>query len=236
MPEYSPILSLATAAFELGAAAWVWRAPGRREVQRLVAALLVLLAGYQLIEVAVCGSDNAPIWARLAFADVVWLPPLGWLLVWRLSRRRPLWRRAGQVALVLAGGLTVWVMLDPLFVTGSVCKAVIAIYTNPTNALEAYGAFYHIGLWGMIFGGLRVALTARDERDRQHAGDVVTGTVAFVVLALTTEIVFPGAKGATPSIMCHYAIALAVCFVRLARREARATASEAAAGPVITAV
>ena len=224
MPTYSPVLSLVTAAFELGAAVWVWRAGGRRSIQRLLVALLVLLAGYQLIEVLVCHSDNDPFWARAAFADVVWLPPLGCLLLLRLANPAGRgWRRAVQVQLALAAVLTVWVFADPLFVTGTVCKAVIALYTHPTNALEVYGAYYHIGLWAMLVGGLRVALGAADPVDRQHAGDVVLGTGAFVVLALTTEVVFPGARGATPSVMCHYALLLALAFVRLAHREARAT-------------
>lgn len=229
MPEYSPVLSIVTAVFELALAAWCFRARGRREIQYLVAVILVLLAGYQLIEVLVCGDPAEPAWARAAFADVVWLPPLGALLLLRLARpTRRVWRHLVTLSLALAGFFTVWVFADPMFVTGSVCRAVIAFYTHPTNALELYAAYYHVGLWVMMFGGIRVAMVAASPIDRAHAADVAMGTVAFVVLALTTEVVVPGTRNATPSIMCHYAIALALFFVRLARREARAVASSAA--------
>jgi len=230
MPDYSPVLSIATAAVELTIAGYCLVARGRREIQRLVALLLVLLAGYQIIEALVCAAPDDSLWARAAFADVVWLPPLGLLLLERLAApTRRVWRALVRLSLVGAAFFTVWVFADPLFVTGTVCKAVIAFYTHPTNALEAYGAFYHLGLWGMMFGGVRVALVAATPRDRAHAGDVAMGTIAFVVLALTTEVVFPGTRNATPSIMCHYAILLALFFVRLTLREARSDAPLAAA-------
>jgi len=223
MPPYSPVLSIVTAVLELALAVSCLRAPGRREIQRLVALILVLLAGYQIIEVLVCGDPSEPLWARAAFADVVWLPPLGALLLWRLARpTRRIWRALVLLSLALAAFFTVWVFADPRFVTGSVCSAVIAFYTHPSNALELYGAYYHVGLWAMMFGGIRLALVAASPLDRAHAADVAMGTVAFVVLALTTEVVFPGTRNGTPSIMCHYAIALALFFARLTRREARA--------------
>lgn len=224
MPEYSPVLSIVTAAFELAAFVWCLRAGGRREVQRLVALLLLLLAGYQLIEVAVCHAPHQVWWARLAFFDVVWLPPLGLALLHRLARpTRAPWGWLVRGSFALAGFLAVWVLVDPAFVTGTVCKAVIAFYTHPTSALEAYGAFYHLGLWSMIGGGIHLARAAGNEVDRAHAADLAMGTVAFVVLALTTEAVFPGAREATPSLMCHYALVLAVFLVRICRREARAS-------------
>lgn len=223
MPDYSPLLSLLTAAFELAAFVWCLRARGRRPILRNVALTLLLLAGYQLIEVAVCHAPHEPFWARLAFADVVWLPPLGLVLLHRLAApTRALWGWLVRLSLALAAFLSVWVFADPRFVTGTVCKAVIAIYTHPTNALEAYGAFYHIGLWSMIIGGIQLARAAATPTDRAHAADLAMGTVAFVVLALTTATVFPGTREATPSVMCHYALVLAVFLVRIARREHRA--------------
>ncbi len=229
MPEYSPILSILTAAFELGAAAWVLRARGRPEILRPVAAILFFLAGYQLVEVFVCRAPEDTFWARLAFADVVWLPPLGCLLIARLGAPvRRVWRVAVVAMYAIAAFWTVWVFVDPSFVTGTVCQAVIAMYIHPTHALEFYGAFYHLGLWAMIVGGMRVMLRAEASIDRHHAGDAVLGTVAFIVLALMTEIVFPGARNATPSVMCHYGLMLALTLTRLAMREHRAAGAATA--------
>ncbi|TNF34771.1 MAG: hypothetical protein EP329_06905 [Deltaproteobacteria bacterium] len=224
MNGYSPTLSVATAAFELAAAAWTLRGPGRREILRPVAAILVFLAGYQLIEVFVCSQPDQILWARAAFADVVWLPPLGWLLLLRLARpERRLWGYLTAGAFAIAGFFTVWVFADPQFVTGSVCQAVFATYTHPTYMLEAYGAFYHLGLWGMIGGGIAALSVLQGARERAHVADFLYGTVAFVVLALTTEVVYAPARDATPSIMCHYALFLALFLTRLSWREQRLT-------------
>ncbi len=79
---YSPVLAMVTAAFEIAAAVWVLRGPGRRAILRTTAAILVFLAGYQIVEVAICSA--APGYGflpRLAFMVVSWLPPLGILLV-----------------------------------------------------------------------------------------------------------------------------------------------------------
>lgn len=229
VPDYSPILSIFTAAFELAACAWCMRAGGRRPILNNVALTLLLLAGYQLIEVAVCHAPHDPFWARLAFADVVWLPPLGLVLLHRLAvPTRAVWGWLVRLSLAGAAFLSVWVFADPRFVTGTVCKTVIAIYLHPTNALEAYGAFYHLGLWSMIIAGIQLARTATSAVDRAHAADFAMGTVAFVVLALTTATVFPDSREATPSVMCHYAIVLAVFMVRIARREHRSGTNVAA--------
>ncbi|PKN54291.1 MAG: hypothetical protein CVU56_27360 [Deltaproteobacteria bacterium HGW-Deltaproteobacteria-14] len=222
MSTYSPALSIATAAFELGAAAWALRGPGRPEVLRPLALLLVLLAGYQVAEVFVCAAPHDVFWARVAFADVVWLPPVGWLLLLRLARpERRRWGHLTAGAFAIAGFFTVWVFADPRFVTGSVCQAVFASYTHPTLALEAYGAFYHLGLWGMIGGGIAALVHLDGPRERAHVADFLAGTVTFVVLALTTEVVYAPARDATPSIMCHYALALAIFLARVIWRERR---------------
>lgn len=219
---YSPDLSIATAAFEIAAAVWALRSPGRPAILRTTALILVLLAGYQLIEVFVCANPSELLWARAAFADVIWLPALGCLLTVQLARpRRAFWARAANAGLLVAGAFTVWAFIDPDFVSRSVCQAVIASYTTPSSAYELYGAAYHLGLWGMVFGG--VAAMAHIDRpvDRAHLADVVMGTAGFIIPALLTQVLVPEAIDAMPSVMCHYALVLGIFLTRLVARERR---------------
>ena len=74
---YSPLLSLVTAAFELGAAGWILTLGLDRRIRNLLIGLLVVLAGYQLAEIWVCAATEDPLRARVAFAAVTWLPVLG---------------------------------------------------------------------------------------------------------------------------------------------------------------
>jgi len=62
---------MVTAAFEIGAAVWVLRGPGRRAILRTTAAILLFLAGYQIVEVAICSvAPGYGFLPRLAFVVV----------------------------------------------------------------------------------------------------------------------------------------------------------------------
>ncbi len=228
MPAYSPWLSVVTALFEISVAWWALRSPGRRSILRPVAAVLLLLAGYQLIEVLVCHDPGTPLWARAAFAVVVWLPPLGCLLVLRLAApKRRLWTWLVGVSFAAATILTVWVLVDESFAKLAVCKAVIAVFETPGVAYDVFGVCYHFGMWGTMFGGAYAMVRVEDPRDRAHLGDIVVGNTAFVVVTFATELSVPGTVDATPSVMCHYALILALLLTRVVARERRTAGSAA---------
>ena len=89
MPPYSPALAILTGLFELAAAAWALNSPGRKSLLRPVALILILLAGYQFAEVAVCSRPENLLYSRIAFLDITWLPPVGIWLVYRLLAPKP---------------------------------------------------------------------------------------------------------------------------------------------------
>ena len=221
--SYSPELAIATAVFELGAAWWVLRRRGDRSVLRVTGAILVLLASYQAIEVAICANEaQAGFLPRLAFVAVTWLPPLGLLLIARLLRPRSRSATAAAFAMLAAAvGMVVWIIADPGFAEISVCTAVVARYTHAMPRFLVYSAFYWIGLAGMVvLAG--IGLRRCRERQRQRRiRQVLIGTLAFVVPSLVTSWFVPMAKGAMPSVMCHYALLLALFLTRMAWLEHR---------------
>jgi len=153
----------------------------------------------------------------LAFADITWLPAIGVYLVARLGN----WQSRGPERLFfgLAAAFTLWILTDPLFVSGSVCHAVIATYRNPSPMYALYGAYYQIGMLTMILGASQSMVNQESSLRRQQLADVQTGTVLFVFPALITEIVLPSVEHSQPSVMCHYAIFLAIFLMRLWGRE-----------------
>ena len=104
--SYSEILVWATAAAEIAAAGWTLLGRfrrGSRAVVETAVAILLLLAGYPLAEVAICARvDAAGFLPRLAFLFVTWLPPLGLLLVAQLSPSRSLLLRGSATAALVA--------------------------------------------------------------------------------------------------------------------------------------
>jgi hypothetical protein len=238
--NYSPTLALATAAFEIAVAFWVlsWmhRIPTRlrpgstREIDvqderesldrpavHTTAAILMLLGGYQLAEVAICANPTASgFLPRLAFLIVTWLPPLGLLLIAQIHTPRS--RRFSVPAyalLVAAAGVSGWILLDPGFASASTCSAVFAHYRHAMPRFLAYGAFYWAGLLGMVILSAWSASRLAEARRRRMTLHILGGTIAFVLPSLVVTQYVPPARGALPSIMCHFAVLLAASLARM---------------------
>lgn len=223
--EYSPILGVLTAALEIGAGFWALRVAGDRKIRHTTAAILFTLSGYQLIEVFLCGATEQVLLARLAFADVVWLPPLAIRLLVLLAKPEKRWPHHWErVFFVLAGGLTLWVMLDPNFVVGAVCSAVIASFIHPEEYYLWYGVFYQTVLGAAVFGGAVAMSRSEDRIRRAHIADLQMGILGFLLPALMTSVVVPAAYDAVPSVMCHFALILSLFMIRLLARERRQVA------------
>jgi len=220
--DYSPTLAVATAAFEILAAAWALsfvrsRRLGSRAVPATVGAVLVLLAAYQLTEVAICADPTAAgFLPRLAFLVVTWLPPLGLLLIAQITQPRSGWTYgiAGAM-LALAGGMSAWILLDSGFATASVCNAVYARYLHAMPRFQAYGVYYWLGLFGMVALTARGALLSTDPVRRRWLMHVHVGTLGFVLPSVAVSHFVPATRAALPSVMCHFALVLAIALTRM---------------------
>ena len=215
--DYSPVLAVVTAAFEIVVAVWALRGPGERRIVRTASAVLLLLAAYQIVEVVICANVTAAGFTpRLAFIIVTWLPALGLLLIAQLSRPRSrTFTGSAYAMLAAAAGIVVWIVADRSFASASVCNAVYARYTHAMPRFLVYAAFYWLGLLGMTAFSGYGAMTCRDLRRRRQLVAVFVGTVVFVALAVLTSWFVPPARGALPSIMCHYALLFAFALTRL---------------------
>jgi hypothetical protein len=220
--NYNPLLSIFTAAIEVGAAVWVLRGPGRKPIIYTVGSILFFLAAYQVIEAIFCtGSQVALAFLpKLAFMVVAWLPPTGILLVARLypTKTRTLYYYANGM-FVFCGVLVGSIAMDKAFVTASVCEIVFARYTNPTPLYQTYGIFYQTGLMSMLLLSAYGVTICKDDHQRLLLGQVMLGSIAFIFMALVTVAVLPIADNALPSIMCHFAMLLALFLIRLVHME-----------------
>jgi hypothetical protein len=225
--NYSPILSLATATLEIGAAFWALRGPGRRYIIQPTSTILLFLAGYQIIEAVFCTGllpATGQLLPRMAFVIVAWLPPTGLLLVARLypTTSRAFHRYAYAVYAVCAL-LVAAIVMDRNFVSESVCMVVFARYTTPTTLNHFYGFFYQTGLMSMLLISAFGVTICHDDHQRLLLGQVLLGCIGFIFPALITVAVIPIAEYALPSILCHFALVLALFLVRLVNIERKQT-------------
>lgn len=224
---YSPVLAIATAIFEVSVAFWALRGPGRKPIIRTTSAILILLAAYQMAEVLVC--SRAPTYEfmpQMAFIVVTWLPPLGLLLIAQLSSAQAHVNYAiSYFMLAVAFSIVVWIAFDDRFVADSVCNVVYAKYATPMPRFQIYSWFYWVGLFGMVVLSALGVRNSHDLEQQRLLRSVLLGSLGFIVPGIiVTNFVAP-AQGALPSILCHFALILAVFLTRLINYERKTALS-----------
>jgi len=209
---YNAWPALFTASVEIGIAVWILRGTFEKALRMHLAAILFLLAGYQVLETVVCAMPQEGYLPRLAFAWIVWLPPAGIALLVRLAQPTSAWpRQASQVGLALAGVWSATLLAVPNTIQLSACETVFARYHSDVSPLYvAYGAFYDLGLAIIVFAGLRAVATCTDPLRRALLADFVTGNLAFILGALCVMVTMADSGGMSASVLCHFALALGV--------------------------
>jgi len=167
---------------------------------------------------------------QMAFIVVTWLPPLGLLLIAQLSPSQSQLNYAiSYFMLAVALSIVIWIALDDRFVSDSVCNVVYAKYSTPMPRFQICSWFYWLGLLGMIVLSA-LGVRSSDNPDQQRLlKTVLLGSLGFIVPAVITNRFVPPAQGALPSVMCHFALVLAIFLARLIAVERRS--SETAAAP-----
>lgn len=207
---FSPPVMIATFAIEIGLAAYVvWRYQ-MTTVTRIATALLLCLAIFQLAEYNVCAAAfglSSSTWSRIGFVAITALPPLGIHLSTAMAKRR-------RPALV-AGAYAVGVVFAAIFlltpsINGHQCMGNYVIFQVMQNVMPIYGLYY----WGLLVAGVALCWQyARAERSvtRRRAQHLLaTGYLLFMVPTLIVMMLDPVSLSAIPSVMCGFAVLLAV--------------------------
>jgi len=222
---YSPLLAIITGVIEFAAAGWIFLNPGRGRKRILypVGLIFLLLAGYQFAEVAVCSHPEIKLLTQLAFFNITWLPPLGLWLGAQFNLPKSRWLRAAAlIDFAAALAFSVWIFADPRAITHSVCQMVVARYYHAPLFDIAYGIFYQASLGLVVFAGAACMASAQDSILRKHWANLQAGILGFVLPALAVRVLVNEQPGLLPSVMCHFALILAVSLIFLALRERKA--------------
>jgi len=221
---YSPLLAIITGVLEFAVAIWVFSGlgRGRKRILAPTGLIFLLLAGYQFAEVAVCAGPEVKIFSQLAYFDITWLPPIGLWLLSQINRPKMRWLRlAAFIDIAAAAGLSIWILTSPHIITRSVCYTVISRFYLSFHFDFIYGVFYQSSLTLLIFASAAGMASTDDPVLRKHWANFQVGILAFVLPALYVRILTDEPFGILPSVMCHFALLLAISLFFIVLRERR---------------
>lgn len=208
---FSPPVMIATFAIEIVLFCYtLWRYK-LSPITRLVALILVFLAGFQLAEFMVCeGSPNAAMqWSRFGFAAITMLPSLGLHLALTLTKVK---RRARWLVLTYgaAGAFIGYFLLAAGSLSGHACTGNYVIFQLGEGSGWLYSLYYYGLLAAGLWVGWRGLQHERIKKLRRAIIGLMAGYAAFIVPTAAVNLVNPDTIRAIPSIMCGFAVLLAL--------------------------
>lgn len=208
---FSPPVMLATFVIEIVLAAYaIWKYRSEK-VTRLIVAILVLLAVFQLAEYNVCegafGVDSLT-WSRIGYGAISLLPALGIHAISVIARKPS--RLLVPAAYGLAIGFALFFMFIGHGLTSSVCGGNYVIFQTAPQASWFYAFFYYGFEIAATWLGFLYAARAKQPGVRKALRGLAIGYLCLLVPTTTVNILYPDTLYAIPSVMCGFAVILAL--------------------------
>lgn len=209
---FSPQVMIATFVLEITLAVYVGLRFVINKPLRVVLAILILLATFQLSEYGICEQFGltGTTWAQAGFSAITLLPPLGLHLVYMIANKR-----LGLRSIAIYAPAFIWITL---FVLGGIMKGqgcsgnyVIFQIKKPYDLL--YYAWYDLLL---LFAVARAWLNIRLTKSKQFITanwSLIVGYLSFIVPSILIRLLFTfndKTASALPSIMCGFAVVFAL--------------------------
>jgi|SRR5579884_2473610 len=212
---FSPPVMVATLTIETVLAIYTFWRYKMSEITRLVVAMLLLLATFQLAEYHVCtgpGPSAVP-WSRLGFVAITALPPLGLHILHRLAGK-PSRRFVYSVYGVMAGFMAFF-LIAPTAFTGHVCTGNYVIFQFSPKVTGLYSIYYFGLLLISLALGFRWAseLKARGAQavnKMQAVRGLIISYLVFLVPTGLANVFRPQTSHGIPSVMCGFAVTTAL--------------------------
>jgi hypothetical protein len=206
---FSPFVMILTAVIELGLLAHMLIRRRWSLNVLLASGMLLFLALFQIAEYGICEglrlSDTT--WARLGFASITLLPVVGTHLVYSIAGRKN-WKLLAALYAVTF----VWIAA---FVFGSLMQAAICSGNYVIfDIKEPWEGYYYLFYNGIILlamvQAIRFSRMAKNRHIKMALHWLFLGYVSFTVPAAVIWFITDGADTALPSIMCGFAVIMAV--------------------------
>lgn len=208
---FSPPIMMATFIIEIALAVYaVWRYK-LTPVTRLATLILIGLATFQLAEYNVCegawGVDSLT-WAKIGYVAITLLPPLGVHLATKLAgQSQPLLVGAGYVTGAI---FSFFFLFAGNGIESQQCLGNYVIFKTAPWTVIPYTIYYYGWLFLTVGYAWKAAKAMKTHAKRTALYALAVGYMAFIVPTTAANIVDPSTIEGIPSIMCGFAVILAL--------------------------
>jgi len=208
---FSPLVMLATFIIEIACAIYVVARYKLTPITRLAVGILIGLAVFQIAEYNVCEGAwdvDSLTWARIGYVAITALPPLGFHLATRIADKK-------QPKLV-AGAYSLGVLFAFIFLfvghgmQSQICLGNYVIFEIAHWAVIPYFLYYYGLLLVTVCYSWYMAGRITQKNIKAALISLAVGYLAFILPTTAVNIVDPSTIAGIPSIMCGFAVILAI--------------------------
>lgn len=207
---FSPLVMILTFVFEIVAALIILVRYRRLTESKLIIAILVCLAIFQLAEFMVCENAlglSSLDWSRVGWVAISFLPPLGIHLGLTIAGK--------QQKLLIWLGYIIAISFSTYFLTvghgiqSSACLGNYVIFEVAKPALSIYVAYYYAWLLAGMAAAFLYAGSLTSKLRREALQWLGIGYAVFIGPTIAVNMINPETIKGIPSIMCGFAVLLA---------------------------
>lgn len=200
---------LATLLLELSLGVYVLLRFKLNQKGRIILALIICLAVFQAAEYFVCTQSGFAVAAsRLGYVAVTLLPPLGLYLMSLLTT--PLAKLTKVLLMAITTTLITYFAVAPNAFQGYVCTGNYVIFQIGSWQAWVYALFYYSLLAAAIWRGSMQKQAKPSEDNALAIQWLLVGYLVFIVPVAVLVVFQPDSRDAIPSIMCGFAVTLAI--------------------------
>lgn len=201
---------LATFLFEFASALYViWRYK-MDVLARLITVTLLALGTFQLAEYMICGGlgIGGQEWARLGYVSITLLPAIGIHMVTVLSgKKAPLLVNAAYASMF---AFAAYFALLPGVLNAHECRPNYAVFHLDPVSVRVFAVYYYGWL---TTGALLTWHWSRNNKNAKALLWLTGGYLSFMLPTVTANLIDPNTIAGIPSIMCGFAVLLAIVLV-----------------------
>lgn len=208
---FSPPIMLATFLIEIFLAGCIIFRYQLGSVTRLAVIMLICLATFQLAEYNICEGAwglSALDWAKTGYVAITLLPPLGIHMAMNIvGISKPI---VLSILYAICAGFIALFMFAQNGVSAEVCLGNYVIFEQAPGSGFIYGLYYYGILLSSTAYCLYQADKAKSKNISRALWALTIGYLSFILPTTTVNLVDPSTISGIPSIMCGFAVIMAV--------------------------